>query len=494
MAVIVPVLDEAHRLAPCLDGLLAQGAGSWRDPDRRRRLDRSTRVTWCESTRAATDACAWSKPVLLRAAGTAKSGASHNGEQALRSSAEWVLTLDADVHAAAGARPLARRARKRTPPAPAQCGDRATSLGRRRRFTPPGAAGDAGVSLRPSRRMHAVSQRRRGQWPVLPDPPRPAARSSVDSRYVRDSLCEDVTLARLAARSGDAVGFYEADGLIDVAMYADWRDAWHNWPRSLAARDALFGAAGWLGLLEVLLVQALPLPLLLIGWPVGAPRRLNLLLLAVRARNAGRDGARLSVQTMDLLVLTSARSTSRAGPVAQRAASAPHVARPHLRTPERNDCRRMRLARALLRRTCRRARLRSGWHADRPAPSRSCGQPARSVNKLSPSACSTPARCTWCWAPRRCWRSAAPHSAGAARCCFSPGVRPVARIRADRDRHAAIPSAITSTPAVWATRSSGACPSRSRCPGSTWAWRHSCWVARWRAGIPSGAWRSARIF
>ena len=34
---------------------------------------------------------------------------------------------------------------------------------------------------------------------------------------------------------------------------------------------------------EVLLVQALPLPLLLTRWPVGAPRRLNLLLLAVRA-------------------------------------------------------------------------------------------------------------------------------------------------------------------------------------------------------------------
>jgi len=40
--------------------------------------------------------------------------------------------------------------------------------------------------------------------------------------------------------------------------------------------------AGWLGLLEVLLVQALPLPLLLIRWPSGGPWRLNLLLLAIR--------------------------------------------------------------------------------------------------------------------------------------------------------------------------------------------------------------------
>ena len=100
---------------------------------------------------------------------------------------------------------------------------------------------------------------------------------------MRDSLCEDVTLARLAACSGDDVGFFEAEGLVEVAMYADWREAWRNWPRSLATRDAISGVAGWLGLLEVLLVQALPLPLLLTRLPVGAPRRLNLLLLAVRA-------------------------------------------------------------------------------------------------------------------------------------------------------------------------------------------------------------------
>jgi hypothetical protein len=89
--------------------------------------------------------------------------------------------------------------------------------------------------------------------------------------------------ARLAARAGDDVGFYEADGLVEVTMYADWREAWRNWPRSVATRDAHWGVAGWLGLLEVLLVQALPVPLLLTRWPVGAPRRLNLLLLAVRA-------------------------------------------------------------------------------------------------------------------------------------------------------------------------------------------------------------------
>jgi dolichol-phosphate mannosyltransferase len=101
-------------------------------------------------------------------------------------------------------------------------------------------------------------------------------------RAVRDSLCEDITLARLAARAGDAVGFYEAAGLVTVRMYTDWHDTWRNWPRSLATRDRLFGIAGWLGLLEVLLVQVLPLPLLVLGWRSGGLRRVNLLLTGVR--------------------------------------------------------------------------------------------------------------------------------------------------------------------------------------------------------------------
>ena len=98
---------------------------------------------------------------------------------------------------------------------------------------------------------------------------------------VRDSLCEDVTLARLAASSGDDVGFFEAEALVEVAMYANWREAWRNWPRSLATRDGLFGAHGWLGLLEVVFVQALPLMLLLLR-PEGMLRQVNLWLVAMR--------------------------------------------------------------------------------------------------------------------------------------------------------------------------------------------------------------------
>ena len=80
---------------------------------------------------------------------------------------------------------------------------------------------------------------------------------------VRNSLCEDVTMARMLVASGYPVGFYEAGDLVSVKMYTDWRDTWRNWPRSLPMLDQFSGTHTFLGLLEVVLVQALPLPLML---------------------------------------------------------------------------------------------------------------------------------------------------------------------------------------------------------------------------------------
>ena len=90
-------------------------------------------------------------------------------------------------------------------------------------------------------------------------------------RAAQYSLCEDVTIARRLAEYGEAVGFYEADHLVDVAMYDQWRDTWRNWPRSLPMRDQYFGWREAAGLVGVLLFQALPLPLLGIGLVLGGP-------------------------------------------------------------------------------------------------------------------------------------------------------------------------------------------------------------------------------
>jgi dolichol-phosphate mannosyltransferase len=276
----VPVLDEAHRLAQCLDGLRAHGHevgeilivdGGSTDGTRdlvRAYARRDRRLQVVEAGRAPED---WNGKVW----------GLHLGERALASAPEWLLTLDADVHPApALARSLVTRARHRHLRLlsvataqrlsgavegllhPALLATLVYRFGR-----PGGATRTPGVALA------------NGQCCLIR---RDLLHELGGFQALRDSLCEDVTLARLAAHAGDTVGFYESDDLIDVAMYADWRDAWQNWPRSLATRDALFGVAGWLGLLEVLLVQALPLPLLLTPWPTGAPRHLNLLLLGMR--------------------------------------------------------------------------------------------------------------------------------------------------------------------------------------------------------------------
>ena len=53
----------------------------------------------------------------------------------------------------------------------------------------------------------------------------------------RHSLCEDITIARTLVASGYPIGFFEAGDLVFVKMYADWRDTWDNWTRSLPMHD-----------------------------------------------------------------------------------------------------------------------------------------------------------------------------------------------------------------------------------------------------------------
>ena len=93
----------------------------------------------------------------------------------------------------------------------------------------------------------------------------------------RTSLCEDITTARYLADSGEVIGFYETDELVETRMYNSWRETWANWPRSLAIRDRYFSWRELVGLLEVLLVQGLPLPLLLLSRISPMPRRLLIL-------------------------------------------------------------------------------------------------------------------------------------------------------------------------------------------------------------------------
>jgi dolichol-phosphate mannosyltransferase len=107
-------------------------------------------------------------------------------------------------------------------------------------------------------------------------------------RAAQASLCEDITIVRRLAECGEAIGFYESDGLVEVSMYNNWRETWANWPRSLPMRDQYFGWREWLGLCKVFLFQALPLPVFLfstffgrLSWAVFLTGTLALLRLGI---------------------------------------------------------------------------------------------------------------------------------------------------------------------------------------------------------------------
>jgi dolichol-phosphate mannosyltransferase len=81
-----------------------------------------------------------------------------------------------------------------------------------------------------------------------------------------NSFCDDVTLARNAAKQGFKVGFLDGAKVIRVRMYVGIAETWREWGRSLDLKDATTTAQLWSDLALLLLVQGLPIPLTLILW------------------------------------------------------------------------------------------------------------------------------------------------------------------------------------------------------------------------------------
>jgi dolichol-phosphate mannosyltransferase len=256
VSVIVPVLNEQSRLQPCLDGL---------------RLQREEVVEILVVDGGSTDgtpelvkrAALLDARIKLLQAGSIPSG--WNGKAwglefglwRTDRRANWLLTVDADVRPRAGlAAALLAQAQRTAVSAlsvatlqevaglgttlvhPAQL---ATLL---YRYGLPGQA-----TRRPAEALA------NGQCMLLE---RSALERIGGFAPAARSVCEDVTIARLLAAQGRAVGFYESDGLVSTRMYEGGAEAWRNWSRSLPLRDGIAEVSVWLGLLEVLLVQALP--------------------------------------------------------------------------------------------------------------------------------------------------------------------------------------------------------------------------------------------
>lgn len=75
----------------------------------------------------------------------------------------------------------------------------------------------------------------------------------------RSSFCDDVTLARNIAAQGYKVGFLDGSKVLKVRMYEGALETWNEWGRSLDLKDASSMSQVWGDLWLLLSVQGLPL-------------------------------------------------------------------------------------------------------------------------------------------------------------------------------------------------------------------------------------------
>jgi dolichol-phosphate mannosyltransferase len=260
VSVVVPTLNEADRIQPCLHGLsqqsyevreilvvdsysqdgtpdLVKAAGA-KDPRFRLKNDDPLPPGWV------------GRPWAL-----------HNGFLASSDRSVWILGIDADTQPAPGL--IAGLART----AEAQGYD-IVSLSPRFILKYPGE-----LLLQPALLLTLVyrfgptgtpSQDQR----VMANGQCFLARRSVLAKldgYVsaKGSFCDDVTLARYAASQGFKVGFLDGAKVLKVRMYEGARETWNEWGRSLDLKDAATLGQTWGDVLFLGAVQALPLPILL---------------------------------------------------------------------------------------------------------------------------------------------------------------------------------------------------------------------------------------
>lgn len=268
VSVLVATLNEEHRLAPCLRGLMAQGplvteilvvdSGS-ADGTSALVLDAAARDPRIRLLRDDPLPTGWVGKVWAL-------------EHGLRhATGEWVLGIDADTEPRAG---LAAGAVN----AALECRYDAVSFSPRFRIE-----SAAERWLQPALLVTLVY--RVGAAGTDPDPERVMANGqcflarraalleSGGYRSARASFCDDVTLARHLARAGRRVGFLDGSRLYDVRSYTSVRETWREWGRSIDLKDASTTWRQWGDVLFLVLVQGLPLPtLILLGalWLFGA--------------------------------------------------------------------------------------------------------------------------------------------------------------------------------------------------------------------------------
>lgn len=284
VSIVVPVLNERERLAPCLDGLIAQGSevheilvvdGGSTDGTQALVHEYAQRDPRLELIDASPIPDDWN----------GKAWGLQFGLEAAQPDSVWVLTIDADVRPApALTRSLLTHAASHDLEV-LSVATRQVIAGAGQGLLHPAMLTTLVYRFGiPGGRYYRIDDVQANGQCFL------ARRDTLLAiggfAAVHDSICEDITIARRCVEYGVEVGFYESDDLVSVRMHEGWRETWSNWPRSLPMRDRYWGAAGVAGMAEMLLAQALPLPLTLWLWLTGrgssAAGAINGILLMTR--------------------------------------------------------------------------------------------------------------------------------------------------------------------------------------------------------------------
>jgi dolichol-phosphate mannosyltransferase len=257
VSIVVPTLNEADRIQPCLDGLTRQGyeVREITIVDSRSQDETVNRVKAAQihdpRFRVITD-----DP--LPSGWVGRPWALHTGFLASSPESDWILGIDADTRPQKGLVASLVQAAQ-------QGGYDLISL------APQFILKDLGEFwLQPALlmtliyRFGAAGSAVGGADRVMANGQCFLCRRSLLAQLdgytsARRSFCDDVTLARNAARMGAKVGFLDGSNLLKVRMYEGMKETWREWGRSLDLKDASSTAQKWGDLWFLAAVQGTPL-------------------------------------------------------------------------------------------------------------------------------------------------------------------------------------------------------------------------------------------
>jgi dolichol-phosphate mannosyltransferase len=269
VSVIVTTLNEAHRVGPCLEGLMQQTAPQLEvlvvDS---RSTDGTRELVQAASARDSRIRLITDDPLPQGWVG--KVWALETGLREARGA--WVLGIDADTVPAPGMVGAVVDAAEQDGYDVASFAPQFIGQTAAERFVQPAMlvtlvyrCGAAGATQPPPDRVLANGQCFLSRRDLL--------LQHGGYAPARASFSDDVTLARHLARHGARVGFLDGSRLIQVSAYRSLHEMWREWGRSFDLKDSTGRWLRWFDVSLVWLVQALPMAVLLVllfTWRAGA--------------------------------------------------------------------------------------------------------------------------------------------------------------------------------------------------------------------------------